>query len=103
MDIQPCAPNQCVGGNYGAVAFCNLGDGRGVWVMQQIYNAKIVIGPIGSRSFDDDWCYRNAKEAVRAAQQWNPATQLEPEGWFRNRKTARRRIDGDPKHEYIQP
>jgi hypothetical protein len=25
----------------------------------------------------------------------------EPDGWIRNRKTARRRVDGDPSTEYI--
>jgi len=29
--------------------------------------------------------------------------QGEPEGWFRNPSTARRRVDGDPKKEYIAP
>jgi hypothetical protein len=33
--------------------------------------------------------------------EWNPEETKEPEGWFRNGKTGRRRVDGDPAKEYI--
>ncbi len=38
---------------------------------------------------------------MRALNEWNPTSELEPRGWFRNPRTGRRRTDGDPSLEYI--
>jgi hypothetical protein len=38
---------------------------------------------------------------VREAERWNPDETLEPEGWFRNPQTGRRRPDGDAAREYV--
>ena len=32
---------------------------------------------------------------------FDPLTQAEPDGWFRQPQTGRRRSDGDPTKEYI--
>lgn len=39
---------------------------------------------------------------MRALNDWQPETEPEPTGWFRNPTTGRRRTDGDPAREYIQ-
>jgi len=40
---------------------------------------------------------------VRAAlAQWDPMTQEEPEGWFRNPQTGRRRPNGDAAMEHVR-
>ncbi len=41
--------------------------------------------------------------AVAAPAKWDPVTQSDPEGWFRNPPTGRRRPDGDPAKEFIRP
>lgn len=34
---------------------------------------------------------------------WEPKAGTEPSGWFRHPPTGRRRPDGDPSKEYINP
>ena len=30
-------------------------DGRGIWVQRRLFNSIIIIGPVGSRTYDDHW------------------------------------------------
>jgi hypothetical protein len=41
------------------------------------------------------------KAAVAAYRTWDPEIDAEPSGWYRNRRTGRRRPGGDPAKEYI--
>jgi len=34
--------------------------------------------------------------------QYDPETMVEPEGWYRNPTTGRRRPDGDKSKEYVE-
>lgn len=88
--------------NPGAVLFRDLGDGRGIWVYPMMYTFKLVIGSIGSRSYDDGWCYADLGSALSAVAFWNPATEPEPSGWVRHPQSGRRRFpDGDPASEEV--
>ena len=62
---------------------------------------RIVIGSLRnwSTGYDEAFCYDTVGEAVIALLQWNGVG--EPDGWFRNPGTGRRRPDGDKAKEYI--
>lgn len=95
--------SKLLGGMYGAAAFRDLGDGRGLWVYPQLYTFKLVIGKLGSLSYDDGWCYPDLQSVVTAFDSWNPLEVAEPEGWVRHPPTGRRRFpDGDPATEEIR-
>ena len=32
-----------------------LPDGRGIWVVQRLFNSIIAVGPIGEPFYDDHW------------------------------------------------
>jgi hypothetical protein len=91
-----------LGGVYNALAFRELGDGRGVWIIPMIYTTKLIIGPIGAAGYDDGWCYKTRMRALQAFEEWNPATDKEPTGWVRHPTTGRRRFpNGDPATEVV--
>jgi hypothetical protein len=94
---------ESLGGQFGAEAFREVGDGRGLWVYRMFYTFKLVIGPIGSGGYDDHWCYKDRQNAVTAFFLWNPLETAEPEGWVRHPPSGRRRFpDGDPATEEIR-
>jgi hypothetical protein len=92
-----------LGGNYGALMFREVGDGRGIWVYRMFYTFKMVIGPIGCGGYDDHWCYRDLASVVETYAAWEPLTEKEPEGWVRHPPTGRRRFpSGDPATEEVR-
>ena len=56
-----------------------------------------------SAFYEDRWCYPTAIAALHAAELWNGPDGPEPEGWHRHPRTGRRRPDGDPTREHINP
>lgn len=77
-------------------------DGRGVWVTPLMYTSAIIVGPIGASTYDDRWCYHNARAALDAARAWGgPWKGGEPAGWHRHPATGRRREGGDPGTEHV--
>lgn len=50
---------------------------------------------------DDEWQYQDQIAAYAALTVWDGNG--EPEGWYRHMRTGRRRPDGDPTREYINP
>ena len=80
----------------------DLGNGVGLWVVEMIYNDRIVVGPIGALTVDDAWCYDKGGSAVEAAIEWDPAVCKEPSGWKKHPRTGRYRPDGDPERQEIQ-
>jgi hypothetical protein len=80
----------------------HLGDGRAIWVNERMFNSIIIIGTVGSMSYDSHWCYETLEQALTAADAWDPFTEKEPEGWFRHAMSGRRRPGGDKTKEYIE-
>lgn len=62
---------------------------------------RIIIG--NDMGVDNAWCYKTLGEALLAYVEWEPTEDNEPDGWFRNPITGRRRPDNDPDQEYIRP
>lgn len=95
------------GGQLGAIAFRDLGAGRGLWIYPMMFTFKLVIGRIGADTYEDGWCYRREYMAdfirvFAAMNAWDPAQEKEPEGWVRHPPTGRRRFpDGDPETEEV--
>jgi len=78
-----------------------LPDGRILGVHRLLYHwtLHIDISPIG---YEDRYCYQTREQAVAAMTAWNGVG--DPGGgWHRHPATGRRRPDGDPAKEYIDP
>lgn len=80
----------------------DLGDGRSIWLRSMLFNLLLSIGPTDAQWFDDSWEYTDPARALVAFLSWDPATQVEPDGWYRHPRTGRRRPDGDASREYVQ-
>lgn len=79
-----------------------LDDRRYVSVMPLIYTQAVIWGYVDdSWGYEDRWCYHDAETALAAATAWNG--EGEPEDWHRHPRTGRRRINGDPEQEYVNP
>lgn len=82
-----------------------LPDGKVVHVVPLLYTAAVLVSRRrGAKAYQDRWCYSTTDAAFTAAEQWTgdyPGT--EPTGWHRHPFTGRRRPDGDPAREHIQP
>lgn len=80
-----------------------LEDGREIRVIARPYNSILTIGPAGASWYDSHYCYETPGQAKQAAEEWDPATEAEPSGWFRHAASGRRRPGGDPAKEYFNP
>lgn len=80
----------------------DLGDGRYAQASRLLFHYTIKVGAIGDNfGYDDRYCYATLVGVLKALDEWNPATEKEPNGWHRDPNTGRRRPDGDPNREYI--
>jgi hypothetical protein len=79
----------------GAIAYRDLGDARELVVYQQLFNARLTLGPgPAPGTYADAWDYATDAEAVAACMAWDG--QSDPPGrWIRNLNTARRRYYDD--------
>jgi hypothetical protein len=78
-----------------------LADGRAVWIQRKIFTHAITVGKADDdTSIENHWCYETKDQAAAALAQWDPMTQEEPDGWFRNPQTGRRRPNGDAAREH---
>lgn len=79
-------------------------DKRWVGVIPFIYTDAIVWGFIGDTTgYMDRWCYDSATKAIIHATAWDGASDTEPDGWHRHPRSGRRRENGDPTTEYVNP
>ena len=67
-----------------------LSPGYGLWIYPMMFNARIVIGPIGSDMVDGGWCYHTIEAATEAALAWDPEASPCPRGWHKEVHTGRR-------------
>jgi hypothetical protein len=65
-----------------------------------LYHLTMIVGEIGDKEgYENSYCYKTIVEAMVALNAWNG--EGDPELWFRNPKTGRRRENGDREKEYI--
>lgn len=75
-----------------------------VEVMPFIYTAAIILtDKMRPEGYTDRWCYKSPQAAWTAALAWDPDATMEPLGWHRHPSSGRRRPDGDPEKEYVNP
>lgn len=88
--------------DYGYLAPRPIGNGRWAAVLPFIFTSAIVIGRMGCwETYNDRWCYHDKLDALRALGAWDGVG--EPEGWHRHPATGRRRTEGNPATEYVNP
>jgi hypothetical protein len=64
---------------------------------------RLIVGTVQEwqSGYDEAFCYDSVGEAVIALLNWNGIG--EPDGWFRNPGTGRRRPKGEVTKEYVWP
>lgn len=78
-----------------------LPDERWVVVYPMTFGkARLCVGD--EWTVEDGWCYADPRLAIVAAAVWDG--EGDPmDGWHRQISTGRRRTDGDPAREYVNP
>lgn len=80
-----------------------LDDLRYVAVIPFLFTWGVVWGYLEEHGhfYEDRWCYHDLPTAIAAATDWRGVG--EPVGWHRHPLSGRRRPDGSPDKEYINP
>lgn len=88
----------------GAIGWKNLDDGRVIVAYNMIYNMRICVGPQMGFGYDRGWCYpkHSVGIVIAALHAWD-GNNDPPDGWMKEVGTGRRRPDGDPSREYVEP
>ena len=85
----------------------DLKDGTWIMAHRLAYHWMLIRGSEGDLlgCYFDRWCYATEDLARQALKDFpeRPAKGYEPVGWHRHPPTHRRRPDGDPAREYIEP
>jgi len=78
-----------------------IGDGLlYVAIKPLMFHWTMLIGEIGNiYCWENHYCYANRALAEKGIREWDGNG--EPTGWHRNPETGRRRVNGDPKTEYV--
>ena len=72
-----------------------LPDGRVLFLLKYLFNHRIAIAPeAGSPFFDDEWCFKDPKEAARVWATWDGEGEDGPPGWNKHPSSGRWREDG---------
>jgi len=80
-----------------------LPDGRKLWLYRMMFTYRLCLGRAGNDLwYEDAWCYETKEAGLKAMNDWTLET-LEPTGWHRHPNTGRRRPEGDPAKEYVNP
>lgn len=87
----------------GALGQRALEDGRELVVYPMLFTWRLCIGPIDGSGYDDAWCYESPSSALEALATWDGEGDDPPCGWHRHPRTGRRRPNGDPGQEYLNP
>ena len=89
----------------GTLAHRVLPDGRLLGVFPQIYTYRLTLSEAGDfYGYGKAWCYHDPDDAIRACREWDGEGDDPPHGWHREIGAPyRRREDGDPGREYINP
>lgn len=51
--------------------------------------------------FEACWCYETVDKALAGLRAWDKDKEIEPDGWFREPHSGRRRPDGDKSAEHV--
>lgn len=76
-------------------------DMHTIAVVPMMFTYRLIVGRTEAPLYDDCWCYHTLEAATAAAEAWSGRG--EPDGWHRHPPTGRRRPNGDPALEYVNP
>jgi hypothetical protein len=82
-----------------------MGDGKYACLCIFAFTYGIITGRMfNDWTYEDRWCYEHPYVAHKALEEWQERHfEGEPIGWHRHPDSGRRRPDGDPSKEYINP
>ena len=82
-----------------------MGNGKWVAVSRFMFTHGILTGQMfDDWGYDDRWCFDHFGLALHSLAEWQSRNfEGEPIGWHRHPDSGRRRPDGDPAKEYINP
>lgn len=83
----------------------HLPDGRYISIYPLLGNNwQLTISAAGNFiEHYDTWTYDNLESVIDQAKTWSGDNGTEPTGWIRHPHSGRRRPDGNPAKEYLQP
>ena len=58
---------------------------------------------INQTGYEDCYCYDSLEIAEKSMAEYDPDSGAEPQGWKRHPYSGRRRTNGDPATEYVNP
>jgi hypothetical protein len=76
-----------------------LPDGRVLFLQKLPHFYRVTVGPSQWPLFDSSYDFEADEPAWRAMLEWDGNG--DPDGWFRNPQSGRRRPDGDVAREYV--
>lgn len=80
----------------------DLGDGIYAAIKPLLFHWTMIVGEIGDKlTIATRYCYADQGKALAALILWDG--EKDPIGWHRHPDSGRRRPDGDPTQEYIEP
>lgn len=79
-----------------------LPDGRLAFLIQMAFTWRLCVSAFDDElGYDDGWCYHDLQAALAALANWDGTG--EPAGWHRHPSSGRRRPEGDPAREHVNP
>ncbi|MFG7180689.1 hypothetical protein ACGYQ5_14270 [Burkholderia pseudomallei] len=84
----------------GCSDYTTFANGRDAMIMRLMYTHAI-IADLTTMYYGDRWCYHTYADAKAALTAWDG--EGEPSGWHRHPDSGRRRPNGDPAREYVNP
>lgn len=78
-----------------------LADGTWLAVSRMTYNKGRLFYNLDYCGFEACYCYTSVPEALAAMEAFDPEKDEEPQGWFRDPRTGRRRPGGDKSLETL--
>lgn len=87
-------------GHYTTLTLRAAGEPFGYEIHLILFGGAQIILTDGE-SVADCWFYEGSTQALEALTAFNPDTMREPDGWYRNPPTGRRRRGGDKRLEII--
>lgn len=81
----------------------DLGDGRSVDFLPMIFTWRLAVGPTGEHTYNEFWCFKERWQAIAAFLLFAADPSVEPEGWVKHVPSHRRRRNGDPATEWVEP
>lgn len=79
-----------------------LDDGNLLAVSEMLFsNGRLFVG-VNRYGYEDCYCYDNVEKAIESMNNFDPAHDIEPDGWKRHPYSGRRRENGDKKKEVVR-